>query len=225
MPELRRLPDSPAQGRHLTKPVYPEAACSDRPKATASGRCREVADEGKRLSVRRPVWNVDRALPAEELEQRLDIAAIGIHQAQPDLLVPGMARYIRVIGEKQDLAPIGRRMREPVAVSIGGQPLQIAAISAHPPDLHGAGAAGVEVNPLTVRRIIRAVIVPLAVRQPPLGSAFGRDRVDIESAVAFAAVGKLCPVRRPAVPVAWHVGRYLARLIIPVTKHVDAGLA
>lgn len=74
------FPILPPCGRHLTQEFYLTEMAEDRPKATASLRLREIAHKGEGRSVRRPVRDVDRALPAEKLEERLDIAAIGIHQ-------------------------------------------------------------------------------------------------------------------------------------------------
>ena len=76
-------------------------------------RCWEVPDEGEGRSVGRPVGNVNRPLPAKELDERLDMAAIRIHQPKPDLHVAGMTGHVGVVGEEKHLASIRRWMRKP----------------------------------------------------------------------------------------------------------------
>src|SRR5205807_3887248 len=69
------------------------------------------------------------------------------------------------------------------------------------PDLHRAGPFRVEVNELSVGRVIRAVVQTGRCGELLFVATLDRDGVDVELAIAFAAKGERLAVRRPAMPV------------------------
>src|SRR5579885_3315945 len=80
------------------------------------------------------------------------------------------------------------------------------------PDVPTAGTVGVEVDPLAIGRVIRAVIVAGASGQTLLRAALYGNAVDVEIAVALPAERKRLPVRRPAMEIAGLPFRDLLRL-------------
>src|SRR6266403_4531003 len=112
-----------------------------------------------------------------------------------------MAGYARVIRQKNHLLPIGRNMRKPVVELVEGHLLLLASISPHPPDLHVPSALAVEINIFPVRRIFRAIIEALGLRQLRLFAACGRNRVDIELLIPLTNESQRLSVRRPPMPV------------------------
>src|ERR1051325_736387 len=92
-------------------------------------------------------------------------------------------------------------MGEPIVIVTPRHLRLLTPIRFHPPDLHPAGAFGVEVNPPAIGAIIRTVVQSRSTRQPCLFSTVNRDEIDVEIAVPFRAVGERFPVRRPSVPI------------------------
>ena len=92
-------------------------------------------------------------------------------------------------------------MRKPIVELVVRYLLLLGAVGAHPPEVHPAGAVGVEVNPLAVGRIIGAVVQAPCRREPRLRAAAGRDAVNVELPMAFRAVRQRPAIGRPAVPV------------------------
>src|SRR5580658_1189956 len=93
---------------------------------------------------------------------------------------------ILVVGENYHPLSIWRDVREPIIQFVRGDLLLLAAVRAHAPDLHDAGALGVEVNVFSVGGILRTVVQPLRSREPRLVPARDGDTVNVELAVALA---------------------------------------
>ena len=74
-------------------------------------------------------------------------------------------------------------MREPIVEFIRSNLLLGAAVGVHPPDLHGATPFGIEVYPLAIGRIIRAVVEPFGRRETFLFAAENREQKDEEGDV------------------------------------------
>lgn len=136
-----------------------------------------------------------------------------------------MIEDIAVIGENQKVSSVGRRMREPVAIGAVGHALNVGAVGTNAPDLHAASAAGVEVDPRSIRRPVRPVVAAFALRQSPLFAAFDRDRIDIEDLITNTAIGQCAAIRRPAVPVGREVGGDKPRSAARSRQQVDRRLA
>src|SRR5262245_17831162 len=100
---------------------------------------RLVAHERHLAAVGRPGGDVERALAAEELRERLNRASARGHQAQEDVLVLGMALHTGLVGEEDDPLAVRGGMREPARLHAGGDLLLVRAVRLHPPDLHAAG--------------------------------------------------------------------------------------
>src|SRR5258708_9224931 len=96
---------------------------------------------------------------------------------------------------------VGRNMREPVVGIVGEDLRLIAAVSVHTPDLHVAGALGIEIDVLAVRRILGAVVQALGRGQASFFAASDGDAVNIKLAVALPDKRERLPVRRPAMPI------------------------
>src|SRR3954471_6388620 len=102
-------------------------------------------------------------------------------------------------------------MWKPVVVIVGENLLLSAAVSMHPPDLHGPGTLRIEIDVLPVRRIFWPVIEALRGRQPSFLPARRRNRKNIEVAISLAHKRQHLSVRRPAVPVRRATLRHSAR--------------
>src|SRR5260370_25920358 len=107
--------------------------------------------------------------------------------------------------------PVGRRMGKPIIEIVRSQWCLVAAIGLHPPDLHRARALGIEINELSVRRIVRSIIETFGVGEAFFLPAFDRDRINIEFAIALAAEGNRQTVRVPPIPVTASSRSNLAR--------------
>src|SRR3989454_10131620 len=107
-----------------------------------------------------------------------------------------------VLDERQihDPAPVRRRMREPVRILIVRRLLGRAPVGPRPPDLNFSTAEGVVINERAIRRIVGAVIEPLAGRDAPLVPALDGNRIDIELTLTPAHERQRLAVRRPAMP-------------------------
>ncbi|MOA00676.1 hypothetical protein D3C78_1200490 [compost metagenome] len=136
-----------------------------------------------------------------------------------------MVENVAVIGDEHHLVSLRRRVRKPVAIGAVGDALDGGAIHPHAPDLHQSGAAGIEIDPRTVRRIIRPVIATFAMGQPRLDAAFYIHGVDIEDLIANAAIGEALPVRRPAMPVGGKVFRHQPWRAAHRGHEIDGALA
>ncbi len=115
------------------------------------------------------------------------------------------------IGKKDNPSAVWRRMREPVVVIVVGDLCLLRAVRPHPPDLHRAGALGIEINKFSVRRIIRAVIQTGRGGQTGFFAAGDGNGVNVELAIALAAEGQRLAIRRPAVPIRRRVDCNFAR--------------
>src|SRR2546426_8589510 len=78
-------------------------------------------------------------------------------------------------------------MRKPIVDFVRGDLFLLAAVCAHPPDLHRAAALGIEVNELAVGRIVRAVVESLGGRETPFFAAGCGNRVDVEITMPLGA--------------------------------------
>ena len=90
-----------------------------------------------------------------------------------------MAKRAGREGKVQDLIPIGRGMRKPVDAIIGKQLALITAIGGHHPYLGVPIAVTIVINQRTIRRIVRAVAMAFAHRQPRLGPTLNTYGVNI----------------------------------------------
>src|SRR6266850_7596926 len=113
-----------------------------------------------------------------------------------------MAGHTCLERDENNPFPVGGRVGKPVVEFVRGQLCLVSAISLHPPDLHRARALGIEIDELSVRRIVWPVIETFRVSEAFFLSAFDRDRVNIEFAIALAAKGERQTVRRPTMPIA-----------------------
>src|SRR4051812_40803607 len=123
-----------------------------------------------------------------------------------------MSLDLLVVGKKNQPFAIGRRVREPVIVFIAGHLFLAAAVWFHAPDLHEAAPVGIEIDVLSIRRVIGAIIQARRSGEAALVTARNGYGVDIEFTVALTAVGHGLSVGRPAMPVRWPQWRDLARL-------------
>src|SRR5687767_12636976 len=80
-------------------------------------------------------------------------------------------------------------------------------VSGNPPDVEVTSTIRIDINPLTVGRIIGAVIQTLSGSQLLLFSAVHRDPICIELAIALSDIGEPFSVGRPAVIVTGHLLR------------------
>ena len=99
--------------------------------------------------------------------------------------------------------------------------LLVAPVRLHPPDLHVARAVGVEVDPLAVRRQLRAVVDAFGRGQPDFLAAIDGDLVEVELAVALPGVEQPLLVGRPAVEVRRRVRGDALRLATGRRQHPD----
>src|ERR1017187_567866 len=118
-----------------------------------------------------------------------------------------MAGDVFPVGEKNHPLAVGRNVGKPVVEFVEGNLFLSAAISLHAPDLHVAGAFGVEVNVFAVGRIFGAVVEAGSGGEASLAAAGDRDGIDVELAIALADESQRLPVRRPAVPIRGKIGR------------------
>src|SRR5258706_1219969 len=98
-------------------------------------------------------------------------------------------------------------MRKPIFTGIARDPLGLAvvrscAIHRESPDVPSARAIGIDVNPFSVRRIIRSIVKAGARSQPLLFSAGRRHSIDVEIYATLPYKSQPFPIRRPAVEVA-----------------------
>src|SRR6266496_1580170 len=83
------------------------------------------------------------------------------------------------VREEHHPAPVGRRVREPVGVSVASELFGPTAVRAHAPDLHLPTTERVVVDELPVGCVVRAVIEATAGRQASLLSTAHRDGIDV----------------------------------------------
>src|SRR3954462_16039407 len=92
-------------------------------------------------------------------------------------------------------------MGEPVVEFVVGDLFLLRTVGLHPPDMHLAGAIGIEINPFAIGRVVGAVVEAFGGGEPRLRSASRRNSVDVELAIAFAAKRKGFSIGRPAMPI------------------------
>lgn len=110
-----------------------------------------VADEGELGAIGRPGGDVDGALAAEKFGEDGDFLSgqFAVNQRyDPEhyVFVFWMAGDFFLVGEENHLLAIGGEVREPIVEVVEGDLLLLAAIGMHAPDLHVAGALGIEIN-------------------------------------------------------------------------------
>src|ERR1700722_18705132 len=122
-----------------------------------------------------------------------------------------MTGHLGTISEENHPLAVWRDVRKPVIEIIGEDLLLLASVGFHSPDLHTAGALGVEINIFTVRRIFGTIVEAFGGREPCLFSAGRRNRIDIEVSLTLANERQRFTVGRPAVPIRWRLLRDAAR--------------
>lgn len=95
---------------------------------------------------------------------------------------------------------IRRDVREPISEVVIGDLGELRAVRFDPPNLHEPRSVAIEVNVLSVRRILRAVIEAVAGGQAFLLATLSRNREDSIAQISLGAVGKSLPIGRPSVP-------------------------
>src|SRR5271170_1258367 len=103
-------------------------------------------------------------------------------------------------------------MREPVLGGVMRYRLRVRTVDVHTPDLHMTGTGRIEVNPISVRRVVRPIVEGSPCSQLLRRAAFCRNRVDVELAVALSGKCEHLAIWRPAVPVGGRVRSDLLRL-------------
>src|SRR5450631_738447 len=89
--------------------------------------------------------------------------------------------------DKNNPLAVRRNMREPVVEFVVGYLFLSAAVGFHSPDLHRAGAYGIEINIFPVRGIFRTIIKTRGISETCFRSAGGRNFIYIKFPVSFAA--------------------------------------
>jgi len=97
--------------------------------------------------------------------------------------------------DKYHLRSVRRDVRKPIVEFTVCDLLLFAAIGAHFPDLHVAGAHGIEIDVLSIGRIFGAVIEALCGGKPFFFASLRRDGVNIEFTVALADESESLSVR------------------------------
>src|ERR1019366_5160280 len=145
--------------------------------------------------------DVDRALSTKNLGETGDLAVAQSHEPQLHVFVSRMAGDVLLIREEDHRLAIRRDVGEPVVEAVEGDLLLGAAVGVHAPDLHAAGALGVEVNVLAIGRIFGTIVEALGSSEARFFTSAHRDDVDVELAIALGTVSKSLAVGRPAMPV------------------------
>src|SRR5450755_3943277 len=114
-----------------------------------------------------------------------------------------MADHFFSIREKNNPLAIRRGMGKPIIKCVGGDLFLRRAVRLHTPDLHLAGALGIEIDVSTVGRIVGAIVETFGGSQASFVAAGYGDGVDVELAVALADESESAAVWRPAVPIRW----------------------
>ena len=109
--------------------------------------------------------------------------------------------------QKYHSLAIRRWMREPIFSGVASNALGFgivgaSALSRKSPDVPSTGAIGVDVDPLSIGRIIGAVVEARARSQPFFLAAHGRNAIDVEIAAALTDKCKPPAIRRPSMKVA-----------------------
>ena len=112
-----------------------------------------------------------------------------------------MAGYVFVIREVHHPLAVGRDVREPVVAVAGDELFLPGAVGLHAPDLHAAGALGVEVDKGAVGRVLRAVVEAGSRGQSLLIFAIDGDGIDVGCVSATRGKGQRLAIGRPAVPI------------------------
>src|SRR5271163_2195990 len=112
-----------------------------------------------------------------------------------------MSADVSLIGEEDHPLSVGRNVREPIVVAVGSDLLLFRAVGLHAPDLHHAGALGIEINIFSIGRIFGAVVEALGGGETRFFASGGGNGVDVKIAVAFPDKGESSAVRRPAMPI------------------------
>src|ERR1700688_257674 len=154
---------------------------------------------------------VDGTLSAEEFGEDGDFVVAQVHEAQLDIFIGRMAGDFGAVGEEDHPFAVGRNVGKPVVEIVEGEFLLTGAVGVHAPDLHVAGALGVEINIFAVGGIFRSVVETGSGGEAGLVAAGGGDGVDVEVAVAAAGEGELAAIGRPAVPIGRRILRDAAR--------------
>src|ERR1041385_9243603 len=108
---------------------------------------------------------MDGSLSAKEPRKLLDRPTGQWHKPQPDRLIGGMTGHSLVIRQERQPLAVWRRVREPIVELIGRDLFLLRAVGFHSPDLHTPGAFGIEIEPVAVRRVVRAVIESFCISQ------------------------------------------------------------
>src|SRR3954453_11137405 len=94
-------------------------------------------------------------------------------------------------------------MGEPVVESVIGNLFLGRAVGGHAPDLHGAGAIGIEVDPAAIGGVVRTIVEPCGGGETGLRAATRGDGIDIKLALALGAIGEGPAIGGPTMPVRW----------------------
>ena len=175
---------------------------------------------GEARGVRSPRVDVYRSLSADGLDERLlgrrDLAVVDRDELELNL---DSARVVvwraRGIADVHHLHAVRRDVGEPVFESIAHNHLRLrivgtCAIERKTPDRFLAGPIGVDVDPLAVRRVVRAVVLVDIGGELLLRASVGGHAVNVilAAAVALRHEGKRLVIRRPAVKIAGRLGRH-----------------
>src|SRR5882724_1951212 len=131
-------------------------------------------------------------------------------------------------GEECDPLAIGRRMGEPVFLGVVGDAFGFAVVRAgsvggEAPDIPSAGAVGVDVDPLSVDRIVGAIVEAGIGCKAFFRAACDGNSVDVEIVVALGDEGQPFAIGGPAVEVAGHFGGDEARVLAVGIGYVNLG--
>ena len=127
-----------------------------------------IANIGKLSAFGVPGWNIDGALSAiKGFGEVFDSLGIQIKEPEFDLPAKGVGLLLVFqVGDDGGHLVVGGNMGKPVGKIIECHLLRMAAISKHPPDLHPAGAEGIEVDIAAIRTVFRSVVEPFFLGQP-----------------------------------------------------------
>src|SRR4029077_15742401 len=126
-------------------------------------------------------------------------------QPQLHVLIFRMSGDIFIVGQEDHPLSVGRDVREPVVEIIRRDLFLSAAVRLHAPDLHEAGALGVEVNIFAIRRVVWTIVEPLCGSETSLVAAGDWDGVDIEISISLSDESERGSIRGPAMPIGWGI--------------------
>ena len=107
----------------------------------------------------------------------------------------------RLVGEVEDVPPLGRRMRDLVDGLTLGHTARLAAFGVHVSEIDGAAGLAGEPDSHTVGGVVGSVAVLEALGSPHLLAAIDGAGVSLEPAVPPRGVGQRSAVSESAVPV------------------------